>query len=130
MLLHLLKDLENLFDGTLARWNTEPEDIEINPDATPSSSRYYPTPNINKETFRKELARLVKISVSTSVQQSEYDTPVFIISKKEVTVRLLTKSRQVNNTIVQKYYPIPIIDDTMKKLEGFQFATLLDLNMG
>ena len=48
----------------------------------------------------------------------------------EVAVRFLTDFCQVNKTIVQKSYPIPRIGYTMQKLEGFQFSTALDLNMG
>jgi Reverse transcriptase (RNA-dependent DNA polymerase) len=36
----------------------------------------------------------------------------------------------VNNRIKQKPFPIPKIQDMLLKLEGFQWATSLDLNMG
>ena len=130
MLYKLLKEYEDLFDGTLGKWNTEPVHVEMKPDAKPSSSRYYPVPHINKETFRKELMRLVDIGVLTPVQESRYGTPVFIIPKKEGTVRFITDFRRVNKNVVRKPYPIPRIGETMQQLEGFQFATALDLNMG
>ena len=130
MLYKLLKEYEDLFDGTLGKWNTEPVHVEMKPDAKPSSSRYYPVPHINKETFRKELMRLVEIGVLTPVQESRYGTPVFIIPKKEGTVRFITDFRRVNKNVVRKPYPIPRIGETMQQLEGFQFATALDLNMG
>ena len=57
-------------------------------------------------------------------------TPVFIIPKKEGTVRFLTDFRKVNGQIVRKPYPIPRISDTLQQLEGFKFASALDLNMG
>ena len=129
-LLVLLKDFEDVFDGTLGKWKTEPVDIELKPDAKPVNSRYYPVPRINKETFKKELLRLVDIGVLEPVQSSEYGTPVFIIPKKEGTVRFLSDYRRLNQTIVRKPYPIPRIGDTMQQLEGFQYATALDLNMG
>jgi hypothetical protein len=130
LLLSLLKDFEDLFDGTLGHWDTEPVNIELKADAKPVSSRYYPVPKINKETFKKELLRLVDIGVLTPVQSSAYGTPVFIIPKKEGTVRFLSDYRKVNQTIVRKPYPIPRIGDTLQQLEGFQYATALDLNMG
>jgi len=37
-LLSLLKDFEDLFDGTLGNWNTEPIDIELKPEHKPSSA--------------------------------------------------------------------------------------------
>ena len=130
MLLDLLKEFEDLFDGTLGQWNTAPVEIELKPDAKPVSARWYPVPHINKETFRKELMRLVEIGVLDPVQESEYGTPVFIIPKKEGTVRFITDFRQVNSQIVRKPYPIPRIADTLQQMEGFTYATALDLNMG
>jgi hypothetical protein len=129
-LLSLLEDFEDIFDGTLGHWQTKPVEIELKPGAKPYSGRYYPVPKINKETFKRELLRLVNIGVLDRVEQSEYGTPVFIIPKKEGTVRFLTDFRQVNKTIVRKPYPIPRIGETMQQLEGFQFASALDLNMG
>ena len=130
-LLVLLKDFDDVFYGTLlGKWKTELVDIELKSDAKLVSSRYYPVPRVIKETFKKELPRLVDIGVLTLVQSSAYGTPVFIIPKKERTVHFLSDYRCLNQTIVRKPYPIPRIGDTMQQLEGFQYATALDLNMG
>ena len=59
LLLSLLEEFKDLFDGTLGDWATEPVDLELNPDSTPFNSIYYPVPRINKEKFRKELKGLV-----------------------------------------------------------------------
>ena len=66
----------------------------------------------------------------TPVHQSQYGTPVFIIPKKEGTARFTTDYRRLNHQLVRKPYPLPRIGETMQKLEGFQYATSLDLNMG
>ena len=42
----------------------------------------------------------------------------------------MTYLRELNQWILQKPYPIPHIQDLLLKLEGFTYATLLDLNMG
>ena len=127
---HLLKYFEDLFDGTLGKRNTYPVEIDLKPYAKPLSGRYYPVPHINKETFRKELTSILEISVLTPTQQSEHGTTVLIISKKEGTVIFITDFWKANNIIVRKNYPIPRIGDMMQQLEGFQFATALDINMG
>ena len=61
LLLSLLKDVEDLFDGTLGDWATEPVDLELKADTKPFNRRYYPVPRFNKEKFRKELQTLVEI---------------------------------------------------------------------
>ena len=96
----------------------------------PVNTRWYPVPRINKETFKKELDRLVKIGVLERVQESQWGTPVFIIPKKEEPVRSITDFRKVNGQILRKPFPIPRIADTLQQLEGFTFALVLDLNMG
>jgi hypothetical protein len=78
-LLKTLKKFESLFDGTLGRWKTDPVTIELKDGAKPVNSRWYPVPKINKETFKKELMRLVEIGVLEVVHESEWGTPVFII---------------------------------------------------
>ena len=82
LLLSLLEDFEDLFNGTLGDWATEPVDLELKPGSKPFNSRYYPVPRINKEFFCKEPKRLVEIGVITRVQQSQYGTSIFIIPKK------------------------------------------------
>ena len=66
----------------------------------------------------------------TLLQHRQYGTPVFIIPNKEGTVRFITDYRRINHQLVRKLYPLPIICKTMQKLEGFQYATVLDINMG
>ena len=81
-LLSLLEDFKDLFGGNLGDWATETVNLEIKPCSKPFNNRYYPVPRINKETFRKELKRLVEIGVLTMVQHIQYSTPLFIISNK------------------------------------------------
>ena len=45
-------------------------------------------------------------------------------------MRFLTDLRELNKKIKRYPFPIPNIQDLLKKLKGFQWATTLDLNMG
>ena len=110
-LLSLLDDSEDLFDGTLGDWATDTVDLEIKLGYKPFSSKYYPVPRIKKETFHKELKRLVETGVLTPVQQSQYGTPVFIITKKEGTARFITDYRGLNHKLVRNPYPLPRIGE-------------------
>ncbi len=64
------------------------------------------------------------------MNRSEWAAPTFIIPKKDGSVRFISDFRELNKRIKRKPYPIPKIQDLLLKLEGFQFATSLDLNMG
>ena len=68
-LLRILQDFEDLFDGTLGDWDTDTINIELKPYyKTFNCKKYYQVPIFNKETFCKELQRLVKIGVLAPVQ--------------------------------------------------------------
>ena len=77
-----------------------------------------------------EVERLCKVGVLKKVNRSEWAAPTFIIPKKDNTVRFISDFRELNQRIRRKPYPIPKIQDLLLKLEGFQYATSLDLNMG
>ena len=64
------------------------------------------------------------------VNRSEWAAPAFIIPKKDGSVRFISDFRELNKMILRKPYPIPNIQDMLLNLEGFQWATSLDLNMG
>ena len=116
VLLSLIDHFEDLFGGTLCDWSTDPANLELKPYSKPFNIIYYPVPRINRGEFRKDLKRLLEIGVLTPVQQSQYDTLVFIIPKKEGTVRFITDYLRLNQQLVRKPYPSPRIGDTMQQL--------------
>jgi hypothetical protein len=50
--------------------------------------------------------------------------------KKDSTVHTISDFRELNKRIVRKPYSIPKISTILQELEGFTYATALDLNMG
>eukprot|EP00804_Cyclotella_cryptica_P004471 CCRYP_006867-RA/>CCRYP_006867-RA protein AED:0.48 eAED:0.61 QI:0/0/0/1/0/0/3/0/91 len=49
---------------------------------------------------------------------------------KDNNVRVVSNFREVNKWVVRKPFPIPKISTVLQELEGFTYATALDLNMG
>jgi len=129
-LLTLLRMYESLFDGTLGRWRSRPYEIQLKEGAKTYHARAYPIPKYYEQTLRNEVQRLVDIGVLRKVNRSEWAAPTFVIPKKDQTVRFISDFRELNKQIKRKPYPIPNIQDMLMKMEGFQFATSLDLNMG
>lgn len=126
----LLTKYSSLFDGTLGKWKGDPLDIELKKDAEPYHARAFPIPKVHTETLKHEVDRLVALGVLKKVNRSEWAAPTFIIPKKDGTVRFITDFRELNKRIRRLPYPIPKIQDLLLKLEGFRYATSLDLNMG
>jgi hypothetical protein len=129
-LYQLLCKHETLFDGTLGHWKDSSYQIELKPDATPYHARAFPIPRVHTETLRMEVERLCEAGVLKRVNRSEWAAPTFIIPKKDGSVRFISDFRELNKRIRRKPYPIPKIQDMLLNLEGFQYATSLDLNMG
>src|SRR5688572_14111355 len=55
---------------------------------------------------------------------------MFTISKPDGSLRSLADLRELNKWVRRHPFPIPKIQDMLQKLEGFMWATSLDLNMG
>ena len=102
--LGLLNKFENLFDEIIGKWYTDTIYLDLNPYLKPFNSRYYPVTRINKYTLHKDIQRLVEIRLLTPVQQSQYMTLMFIISKKEGTVILITDHLKLNYKLVINPY--------------------------
>ncbi len=126
----LLSKYEDLFDGTLGHWKNSEYEIELKENVKPHHSCAYSIPKIHERTLRYEVERLVQVGVLRKVNNSEWAAPTFIIPKKDGTVRFISDFRELNKRIKRKPFPIPNIQDLLLKLEGFMFATSLDLNMG
>ena len=129
-LLKLLKKYETLFDGTLGHWTGTSYKIELRKDAKTYHGKAYGIPKAYEATFRQEVERLCKIGVLRKINHSEWGAPTFLIPKKDKTVRFISDFRELNKRIKRKPFPLPKIQDMLLKLEGFKYATSLDLNMG
>jgi hypothetical protein len=126
-LLALLLKYEELFDGMLRDWKLPPVSIELTEGAKLYHGRPYTIPKIHKATLMKEIDCLIAIGVLKWQPSSKWASPSFIILKKDHTI---SDFRELNKRIVRKPYPIPKISTTLQELEGFTYATTLDLNMG
>jgi hypothetical protein len=128
LLASLLK-FKELFDGMLGDW-IPPVSFELKEGAKLYHGRPYPIPKVHKANLMKEIDCLVSIGVLEWQPLSKWASPSFIIPKKDYTVRTISDFRELNRQIVRKPYPIPKISTTLQELEGFTYATTLDLNMG
>jgi hypothetical protein len=79
---------------------------------------------------KTEFKRLCGIGVLEWQSASEWASPSFIQPKKNDKVQFLTNFREVNKRLVRKPHLLPIIQKILQEIEGFMFATALDLNMG
>ena len=95
-LLALLDKYKDLFDGTLGKWNHEPIELELKPDAEPYHARPYPVPRCHAQALQMEVECLCQIGVLKKVNRSEWAAPSFTIPKKDGTVRFINYFRELN----------------------------------
>jgi hypothetical protein len=129
-LLSVLLRFESLFDGTLGDWNLPPVSFELKQGMKPYDGRPYPIPHKHKAVLMKEIKQLCYIGVLEWQLSLQWASTTFIIAKKDSTVHTISDFRELNKCIVRKPYPIPKISMILQELEGFTYATALDLNMG
>ena len=118
-----------MFNGTLDNYKRSDYTIELKQDAKPYHAWPFPTSNIHQHTLKKEVQKLVKMQVLKKINNSQWASPTFVIPKKSGTVRLISDFRELNKRIRRKLIPIHKIQDLIFKLEGFKYATSLNLVM-
>jgi hypothetical protein len=133
----LLQKYEHLFDGTLGEFHMEPINLQLmDPNCKLIHERAYTIPRSVEQQLQqcKEIVRSVDIAFLEEDYFSEWPSciPSFAIPKKNGTIRIVTDFRELNLLLKQRCHPFPIpkIGDMIRSMEGFTFASELDLNMG
>jgi hypothetical protein len=114
-LLSVLLKFQPLFDDTLGDWKLPPVSFELKEGMKPYHGRPYPIPHKHKAVLMKKIKRLCDIGVFEWQPSLQWASPTFIISKKDSTGRTISDFRELK---------------ILQELEGFTYATALDLNMG
>ena len=104
--------------------------LKIEDNAKPYHARAYPIAKAYEVTTKKEIERLQSIGVLKRDHNSQWAAATFVIPKKTGDVRVVTDFRKLNLVLKRKPFPLPRIGDLLQKLEGFTYATALDLSMG
>jgi hypothetical protein len=88
-----------LFDGKLKVYPHKQVHLELFSNAVPRHQRAYPVAHIHLEVFKTELQRLCDIGVLQKFGASKWTSPIFIIPKKDGSVRWVSDFRELNKFI-------------------------------
>jgi hypothetical protein len=96
-LLHLLQKYEDLFDGSLGTWKTDPIQLELkDPNVEPYHAKPYPVPHSQEKQLKDEIRRFCKYGVLRKINHLEWACPMFTISKPDGSLQSLADLREVN----------------------------------
>jgi hypothetical protein len=56
--------------------------------------------------------------------------PFFFVKKKDGSLQPVQDYQALNAATVKNWYPLPLIDDLVNKLQGAQYFTKLDIRWG
>ena len=129
-LLTTLRQFPTLFGGGLGKLNVDPIRLEIKHGAKPYHAKPFAVPHAYLNTTKKEIQRFEQLGIWKRVNDSPWTAGTFIQPKKTGDVRVLTDFRKLNEWIVRRPHPLPKISDLLQRLEGFRYATAIDLSMG
>ena len=129
-MLKCLQKYPQAFKGGLRTLKIKTVRLEIEPDTEPYHARPFQVSHSLEGTTRWEVNRLESIGVLEKNHDSEWAAPTFVVPKKTGNVHIVTNFRQLNKVIKRKPFPLPKIADLLQKLDGFQYATAIDLSMG
>jgi hypothetical protein len=119
-----------LFQGTQGNYNSSPIELELLPGSKPFFSKAYSIPKAYINVTKGEIEQLESIGLLTRIQSAEWAVPTFVIPKKNGTICLITDFHMLNKCLARKPFPMPKIPEIFRGMEKFQYATMLDLNMG
>ena len=114
---HTLEQYPILFNGQLSKYQKRKIHLELKPNAKPFHSEAYTVPHVQLPFYKEELDHLQKMGVLKQTGESEWAAGSFTTLKKDGRVRWVSDFRELNKYIQRKVYPLPGIQDVLKKDE-------------
>ncbi|GFO14304.1 Pol polyprotein [Plakobranchus ocellatus] len=98
-------------------------------DETPFRMKQYPLPVHAMDEVDKEINFMLESGI-ISKSTSPYASPITVVMKKDVAIRLCLDFRKLNKITIFDAEPIPTLDELLGKMKGAKFFTKYDLTKG
>lgn len=85
------------------------------------------------ESEKQELRQLIEALLAEGTirpSSSPYSSPVLMVKKRSGEKRLCVDYRALNKITVKDSYPLPIIEELVDRLSGYEYLTVLDFRAG
>lgn len=126
---NLQSKYKDVFSEKIGTFKTGRLEIRLKENAQPKCYKPRPVPYSLISKVDEELNRLVREGILTSVEVSEWATPIVPVLKPDKTVRICGDYKlTLNPNILVDKFPLPRIDYLFSKLKGGIKFTKLDLS--
>jgi len=98
-------------------------------DPRPVFMKPYRNPVNSDEIIQKEITRLLEVGIIEKAE-SEYNSPILIVPKKDQSARFCVDYRQLNSRTESPATVLPAIEDHLYRFNGAQLFTVIDLTQG
>src|SRR6266511_4250450 len=103
---------------------------EVKVTGNPIKGKPYPVKDNKREKWMKEeIERMLKEGIIKK-SKSPWASPVVLVLKKDGSIRFCVDYKKVNDLTIVDAYPLPIVNDTVDKIEGKKYYTSIDLASG
>ena len=103
--------------------------IELLPGTEPISKIPYGMPANDLEEIKKKIKELLEKGYIRP-SSTPWGAPVFLVEKKDGSLRMVVDYRALNNVTIKNKYPLPMINDLFDQLQGAKVFSKIDLRSG
>jgi len=129
-LLELLSKHTALFSGKLGCYPKRKFHIDLKPGTTPYHCKApYPVPNSLRKVVKDEIDRQVQLDILERVNESLWGMPMLFVPKKDGAIRTVDDMRKLNECIQRRVYPLPKLQDMLRRHHNWRFVTVVDLTL-
>jgi hypothetical protein len=125
----MLSKFSSMWTGQLGEINITQHRIDLVPDAKPVYQAPYRAGVKGRKVEKEEVERMLKAGVIEPAN-SEWASPVVLITKPDGSIRFCVDYRKLNALTVKDSYPLPRMDECLDSLGDSTIFTTLDCNSG
>jgi hypothetical protein len=130
-LAEVLKTHSSLFQEGIGCFPGPPLTVEpLEEPLRPYYRKPYRIPHALTDRVKEKIEMMVKLGIMKENFNSPWGSPTLSVLKPDGEIRIVTDFRQVNQRLSRKPYPMPNISELFQRIDGYNFASTLDLILG
>ena len=104
--------------------------IPMREDVKPTWQRPYTYNDNFANKIKEEIDKLLEAEFIYEIEHTEWVSPIVVVCKKNVKIRVCINLKKVNVAMIHNHYPLPIINHVLEQVAGKQAYNFLDGFLG